>query len=266
MKKITAPDIIKMKQEGRKIPVLTAYNSPIAKILDASGIPMIIVGDSAGMAEAGHPTTLPVTVEEMIYHSSAVSRGAQNPLIVTDMPFGSYQTSVTDARRNAARLVKEGGAQAVKVEGGRRTIETIKAIADMDVPVMGHIGLTPQSVHAFGGYKVQGKTKDAAEILLDDAKELYNAGAFAIVLECVPSELARRITESIPIPTIGIGAGPHCDGQVLVINDMLGLDGSAKQPRFVRRYADLNAVISEAVAGYIKDVEDGEYPSKEHCY
>lgn len=266
MKKITVPDIIKMKQEGRKIPVLTAYSYPVAKILDASGIPMIIVGDSVGMAEAGHPTTLPVTIEEMIYHSSAVARGAQNPLIVTDMPFGSYQTSVTDAKRNAARLVKEGGAQAVKVEGGRRTIETIKAIADMDVPVMGHIGLTPQSIHAFGGYKVQGKAKDAAEILLDDAKELANAGAFAIVLECVPAELAKRITESIPVPTIGIGAGPHCDGQVLVINDMLGLDTNIRSPRFVQRYADLNGVISGAVAAYIKDVEDGDYPAKKHCY
>ncbi|MBI5971272.1 MAG: 3-methyl-2-oxobutanoate hydroxymethyltransferase [Deltaproteobacteria bacterium] len=266
MKKITAPDIIKMKQEGRKIPVLTAYSCPVAKILDACGIPMIIVGDSVGMAEAGHPTTLPVTMEEMIYHSSAVARGALNPLIVTDMPFGSYQTSITDARRNVARLVKEGGAQAVKVEGGRRTVETIKAISNMDVPVMGHIGLTPQSIHAFGGYKVQGKAKDHAEILLDDAKELENAGAFAIVLECVPAELAKRITESISIPTIGIGAGPACDGQVLVTNDMLGLDTGIRAPRFVQRYADLNGVISSAVAAYIKDVEDGEYPAKKHCY
>ncbi len=266
MKKMTAPDIVRMKQAGSKIPVLTAYSFPVAKILDASGIPMIIVGDSVGMAEAGHPTTLPVTIEEMIYHSSAVARGALNPLIVTDMPFGSYQTSLDDARRNVARLVKEGGAQAVKVEGGRRTIETVKAIAGMDVPVMGHIGLTPQSIHALGGYKVQGKAKDSAEILLDDAKGLADAGAFAVVLECVPTELARRITESVNIPTIGIGAGPHCDGQVLVINDMLGLDTGLRSPRFVQRYADLNGVISSAVAAYIKDVENGDYPAKKHCY
>lgn len=264
MRKVTIPDILRMKAEGRKIPVLTAYGSSMARLLDAAGIPLLIVGDSVGMVEAGYETTLPVTMEEMIYHTRAVARGRSSALIVSDMPFGSYQASLDDARKNACRLVKEGGAEAVKLEGGRRMMDTIKAIVDMDVPVMGHIGLTPQSVHRMGGYKVQGKNRTDGEALIDDARAVEEAGAFAIVLEGIPSELGMEITENLKIPTIGIGAGPRCDGQVLVVNDMLGLGDRA--PKFVKKYADLKGVITSAVEDFIKDVTEGSFPSKEHTY
>lgn len=267
MKKITVLDIMKMKQEGRKIPVLTAYNFYMSRILDDAGIPMVLVGDSVGMVEAGYENTLPVTVDEIIYHTRAVARGRTNALIVADMPFGSYQSTIIDARQNAARIVKEGGAEAVKVEGGRRSAKAIQAIVEMDVPVMGHIGLTPQSVHKMGGYKVQGKNKSAGETLLEDAHALEKAGAFSIVLEGIPAALAKEITESLSIPTIGIGAGPFCDGQVLVVNDMLGLhQKDMRTPKYVKKYADLQNVISLAVGEFIRDVEEGKFPSKEHSY
>lgn len=266
MKKITVNDIVRMKQEARKIPVLTAYSFQLARILDCSGIPLILVGDSAGMVEAGYENTLPVTVDEMIYHTRAVVRGRRSALVVSDMPFASYQVSTAEARRNAARLVKEAGAEAVKLEGGRRSARAISSIVRMGIPVMGHIGLTPQSVHATGGYKVQGRTKADAMTILDDAKALVEAGVFSMVLECVPAALAKEITASVSIPTIGIGAGPDCDGQVLVVNDMLGMAGQDGSARYVKRYADLESVISGAVKEYVREVSEGAYPSKGHSY
>ena len=265
MKKYTVVEITKMKAEGSKIPVLTAYDFATARILDEAGIPLFIVGDSAGMVEAGYESTLPVTLDEMVYHTRAVVRGRTNALVVADMPFGSYQTSIDDARRNAVRLVKEGGAEAVKLEGGTRMAGVIKAITDMDVPVMGHIGLTPQSIHRMGGYKVQGKSRSDAELIMEDAVAVEEAGAFAVALEGIPAQLAKDITQRLTIPTIGIGAGPHCDGQVLVVNDMLGLSGQ-KVPRFVKRYADLRNLIFLAATEYIKDVTEERFPSKEHSY
>ncbi|MBI5886353.1 MAG: 3-methyl-2-oxobutanoate hydroxymethyltransferase [Deltaproteobacteria bacterium] len=266
MKKITVPDIVKMKSEGRKIPVLTAYDYPMARILDDAGIPILMVGDSCGMVEAGRENTLTVTLDEIIYHTRSVARGRTAAVVVSDMPFGSYQTSVIEARRNAARLVAEGGAEAVKIEGGRRSLRAIKAVIEMDIPVMGHIGLTPQSVHAMGGYRVQGKSSEAAEKITEDARELEKAGVFAIVLEGIPSQLAGDITAELGIPTIGIGAGPNCDGQVLVLNDMLGLDSTVKTPKYVKRYMDLKNIISSAVVEYVIDVEAGRFPSKEQSY
>jgi 3-methyl-2-oxobutanoate hydroxymethyltransferase len=265
MKKITVVDIARMKEEGKKIPVLTAYDFATAAILDDAGVPVLLVGDSAGMVESGYDTTLPVTVDEIIYHTKAVVKGRKNALVVADMPFGSYQASIDDARRNAVRLIKEGGAEAVKLEGGRRTAEAVRAIASMDVPVMGHVGLTPQSVHRMGGYRVQGKGRTEAEEILEDALAIEDAGAFSIVLEGVPAQLALEITERLSIPTIGIGAGPDCDGQVLVVNDMLGLTGN-KVPKFVKRYADLRNIIFLAATEYVKDVEGGSFPSKDHSY
>ncbi len=265
MKKITVPEILKMKAEGRKIPALTAYGFSIASILDEAGIPLFIVGDSVGMVEAGYPTTLPVTMDEMVYHTRSVARGTKAALIVSDMPFGSYQSSIDDARKNALRLVKEGGAEAVKLEGGVRVASAIKAINEMDVPVMGHIGLTPQSFHRMGGYKVQGKTKSDADGLMEDARAVQEAGAFAVVLEGIPSELAKEITSALSIPTIGIGAGPHCDGQVLVINDMIGMN-TVRTPKFVKKYADVHTVIDTAVRRYIEEVEEGVFPSRNESY
>lgn len=266
MKKITVPDILKMKEVGRKVPVLTAYTFSMARVIDSAGIPVILVGDSVGMVEAGYDTTLPVTMEEMVYHTRSVVRGRVNALVVSDMPFSSYQVSVTKAKKNAARLVKEGGAEAIKLEGGKSRFETVRAIVEMDLPVMGHIGLTPQSVHRMGGYRVQGKTKTEAEVFMEDAIALQDAGAFSIVLEGIPAALAKEITTALDIPTIGIGAGPHCDGQVLVVNDMLGLNSDLKTPKFVKRYADLRSVITKAVGEFIREVEEGEFPDKEHSY
>jgi len=266
MKKVTVPEIIKMKREGKKIPVLTAYTYSMARILDSSGIAIILVGDSAGMVEAGYPTTLPVTMDEMVYHTRAVAKACARCLVIADMPFMSYQASVEEAKKNAGKLIKEGGAGGVKIEGGVRMAETIRAIASIDIPVMGHIGLTPQSVHRMGGYRVQGRDEKSAEKILDDAKAVEEAGAFSIVLEGIPAQLAEKITAALSVPTIGIGAGPHCDGQVLVLNDMLGLNRDKKLPRFVKRYADLEGVIKGAVKEYKKDVEEGRFPSKKHCY
>lgn len=265
MDKITIQKIKNMKAQGRKIPVLTAYDYTMAKILDSAGAPILLVGDSLGMVSAGYESTLPVTMDEMIYHTKAVAKGSKNALIVVDMPFLSYQVSIEDAKRNAGRLVKEGNAEAVKLEGGENTADTIKAINDMGVPVMGHIGLMPQSVHKMGGYKVQGRTKKEQKQILKDAKAVEKAGAFSIVLEGIPSDLAKKITESISISTIGIGAGVHCDGQVLVLYDMLGLYKDIN-PKFVKKYLDLNSIITNAVKDYIKDVEMKRFPEKRHSF
>lgn len=265
MKKITVPEILKMKAEGRKVPVLTAYGFQMARILDSAGIPVLLVGDSAGMVEAGFENTLPVTVDEMVYHTRSVVRGRTNALVVADMPFGSYQVSLSEARRNAVRLVKEGGAEAVKVEGGIRSARVVRSITEMDVPVMGHIGLTPQSVHRMGGYRVQGKGGSSGAVI-DDAKALEDAGAFSVVLEGIPASLAKEITAALSIPTIGIGAGPWCDGQVLVVDDMLGLNTDARLPKYVKKYADLKAVIRTAAEEYMRDVAEGRFPAKEQSY
>ena len=266
MSKITVLDIQKMKEQGKKIPVLTAYGFSMAGILDAAGVPIFIVGDSAGMVEAGHANTLPVTLDEMIYHTRAVARASRRALVVADLPFGSYQASVEDACRSAIRLVKEGGAEAVKLEGGIHSAKAIRAIVAMDIPVMAHIGLTPQSVHRMGGFKVQGRSEAEAEVLIEDARAVEEAGAFSVVLEGIPARLAARITSMVKIPAIGIGAGSHCDGQVLVVNDMLNLSVDGKGPRFVKKYADLKKVITGAARAYIKDVEGGRFPTKKHSY
>jgi 3-methyl-2-oxobutanoate hydroxymethyltransferase len=265
MKKITVPDILKMKAEGRKIPVLTAYGFQMARILDSSGVPVLLVGDSAGMVEAGYENTLPVTMDEMVYHTKSVARGRACALLVADMPFGSYQVSISEARKNAVRLVKEGGAEAVKVEGGVRSAPVVRSITEMDIPVMGHIGLTPQSIHKMGGYRVQGKGKSSG-LLIDDARALEDAGAFSVVLEGIPASLAREITGALSVPTIGIGAGPWCDGQVLVVDDMLGLNTETRLPKYVKKYADLKAVIEAAAKEYMKDVAEGRFPAKEQSY
>ncbi len=265
-KKITILEIAAMKQDGKKIPVLTAYSYQMARLLDLAGIPVLLVGDSGAMVEAGSSNTLPATVEEMLLYTRSVVRGSRCAFVVSDMPFASYQVSVEEALRNACRFVKEAGAEAVKVEGGTKTAPVIKAIVDIDVPVMGHVGLTPQSIHRMGGYKVQGVTGEQATVIIEDARAVEEAGAFAIVLEGIPADLAREITAMLDIPTIGIGAGPCCDGQVLVVNDMLGLTAGGSLPRFVKRYAELDKVITHSVERYIDDVEKGRFPGKKHSY
>jgi 3-methyl-2-oxobutanoate hydroxymethyltransferase len=265
IKKKTVLDIQKMKAEGDRITVLTCYDFPTARILDNCGIDIMLVGDSAGVVFAGHENTLPVTVEEMLYHTRAVMRAEPKALVIADMPFLSYQVDLSDARRNAGRLIKDGGAAAVKLEGGEHVAATIRAIVDMDIPVMGHIGLTPQSIHRMGGYRVQGKTDEQAEKLLADARAVETAGAFALVLEGIPQKLALRITGELAIPTIGIGAGPHCDGQVLVIHDILGLC-EKYSPKFVKKYVDLRPVITDAVNRYIEEVKRGEFPTDANSF
>lgn len=261
----TVLDIQQMKAQGEKISVLTAYDYTFARLMDQAGIDIILVGDSVGSVVAGYETTLPVTMDEMVYHTRAVVRGTRSAFIVSDMPFLSYQIDLRDARLNAGRLVKEGGAQAVKLEGGENVAATIAAIVAMDIPVMGHIGLTPQSVHRMGGYKVQGRQEEQARQLLADAKAVEAAGAFAMVLEGIPAELAKRITAEVGIPTIGIGAGVHCDGQVLVIHDMLGLFDKYS-PKFVKRFADIATPISQGIEDYIREVKDGAFPGPEHSF
>jgi 3-methyl-2-oxobutanoate hydroxymethyltransferase len=261
----TILDIQKMKLSGEKIAVLTSYDFPLSRILSDAGVDVILVGDSVGVVVAGHDNTLPVTLDEMIYHTRAVMRSNPKPLVVVDMPFLSYQVDLREARLSAGRLVKEGGAEAVKLEGGQNLAATIRAIVDMDIPVMGHVGLTPQSIHRMGGYRVQGKRDEQAARLLDDARAVEDAGAFALVLEGIPWPLAQRITEAVSIPTIGIGAGPHCDGQVLVIHDILGLC-EKYSPKFVKRYADLKPVIAQAVSDYVREVKEGTFPDKEHSF
>jgi 3-methyl-2-oxobutanoate hydroxymethyltransferase len=261
----TILDIQGMKSSGEKITVLTAYDFPFARLMDLAGIDMVLVGDSVGTVVSGYDNTLPVTMDEMIYHTRAVVRGTDSALVVADMPFLSYQIDRADARRNAGRLIKEGGAQAVKLEGGENIAETIRAIVDMDIPVVGHIGLTPQSIHRMGGYRVQGKEDRQAAQLLADARAVEAAGAFALVLEGIPAPLARTITAELHIPTIGIGAGVHCDGQVLVIHDILGLC-EKYSPKFVKRYADVADTISQGIADYIREVKAGVFPGEEHSF
>jgi len=261
----TILDIKKMKIQGEKITVLTAYDYGMASILDESDIDILLVGDSLGMVVLGYDTTLPVTMEDMLHHTKAVSRGAQNALIVADMPFLSYQISPESALANAGRFLQEANAQAVKLEGGREYAEIVKKITSAGIPVMAHLGLTPQSIHQIGGYKVQGKKEDAARKIIEDAKILEEAGAFSLVLECIPERLASEITHSLAIPTIGIGAGVNCDGQVLVINDMLGIYDKFT-PKHVKKYANLNLEIKKAVKTYIAEVKHGSFPDIEHSF
>lgn len=263
--KNTVLTIQKQKEEHDKITMLTAYDYSMAKLIDSSGVNCILVGDSLGMVMLGYKDTLSVTMEDMIHHTRAVSRGAENALVIADMPFMSYQTSVYDAVCNAGRLIKEGGAQAVKLEGGVSVVPQIKAIVDSSIPVAAHIGLTPQSVNAFGGFKVQGKSLRDAQRLYDDAKAVEEAGAFCVVLECVPAELAEFISGKLRIPTIGIGAGAGCDGQVLVYQDMLKLFSDFK-PKFVKHFADIGQSMKEAFAAYISEVKNGTFPAPEHCF
>lgn len=264
-KKKTILDIQKMKHTGEKITVLTCYDYPTARIMDSCGIDIMLVGDSVGVVFSGYENTLPVTMEEMLYHTRAVVRSTPNALVVADMPFMSYQITPADARLNAGRLIKDGGASAVKLEGGATIASTISSLVEIDIPVVGHIGLTPQSIHRMGGYRVQGRKQEQAEKLLADAAAIEAAGAFALVLEGIPRSLARRITESLTIPTIGIGAGECCDGQVLVIHDILGLC-EKYSPKFVKKYADATNLISTAVAAYIDDVKSGAFPLDEHSF
>lgn len=263
--KNTTATIRKAKEEGKKITMLTAYDYSFAKLMDESGINMLLVGDSLGMVMLGYEDTLSVTMEDMIHHTRAVARGAKNAMVVGDMPFMSYQTSVYDAVVNAGRLIKEGHANCVKLEGGSTVVEQIRAIVDASIPVVAHIGLTPQSVNAFGGFKVQGKSVEAAKKLIEEAKAVEEAGAFAVVLEGIPAKLAEIITKEVSIPTIGIGAGAGCDGQVLVYQDMLALFDDFK-PKFVKHFANVGQVAREAFANYIKEVQDGTFPAEEHTY
>jgi 3-methyl-2-oxobutanoate hydroxymethyltransferase len=262
---VTVPSLARMKSQREKIAMLTAYDFAFARILDAAGIDVLLVGDSLGSVVQGHDTTLPVTLDEVVYHCRLVARAARRSLVVGDMPFGSYQTSAAQAVDSAVRLVKEGGAHAVKLEGGERVADRIEAMATMDIPVMGHVGLTPQSVHQFGGYRVQGRSEDGRQRVRADARAVEAAGAFAVVLECVPAELAAEISAELSIPTIGIGAGSGCDGQVLVIHDMLGL-AEGTPPRFVRRYVDLGEVIGKAARMYLEDVREQKFPSEGESY
>lgn len=263
--KVSAPSLRLSKQRGERLVCLTAYDYPTARIIDEAGIDIILVGDSLGNVVLGYGNTVPVTLDEILIHLKAVRRAVQRALLVADMPYGTFHTGDDDAVRNALRLVKEGGAEAIKLEGGHKRVQLVKRLVDEEISVMGHIGLTPQSINQLGAYRVQGKTARAARQLLDDAKALEEAGAFAIVLEVVPREIAQLITESISIPTIGIGAGVHCDIQVLVLHDMLGL-AFGKLARFVRPYANLHDVITDAVTRYADDVRNGTYPSQAESY
>lgn len=265
MMKNTVSTFREQKAKGEKISMLTAYDYSTAKLMDEAGINGILVGDSLGMVVLGYEDTLPVTMEDMIHHTAAVCRGAKNTLVVGDMPFMSYQVSVEEAVYNAGRLMKEGRCQAVKLEGGASVCPQIRAITNASIPVMAHIGLTPQSINAFGGFKVQGKSKEAAKKLLEDAKAVEEAGAFAVVLECVPAKLAELISKSISIPTIGIGAGAGCDGQILVYQDMLGLF-SDFTPKFVKKYANVGEMMTQAFRDYIADVQEGSFPAPEHTF
>jgi 3-methyl-2-oxobutanoate hydroxymethyltransferase len=268
-KRLTVNDLRRMKTSGEKIAMVTAYDATVARLVDDAGADAVLVGDSLGMVVQGHDSTLPVTIEHMLYHAAAVRRGMSRSSgrahLTVDMPFGSYQASADEAVKNAMRLAAEGGAEAVKLEGGAEYGDVIRRIVRAGIPVMGHIGLTPQSVHRMGGYMVQGKDAEKAHRLLRDARALEEAGCFALVLECIPSELSRVITGQLSIPTIGIGAGPHCDGQVLVVNDLLGLD-AAFQPKFVKRYAELGGSVAGAVGAYVRDVHESAFPAEEHTF
>ena len=264
-KKVNVKTLRRFKKEGRKIVVLTAYDFPTAKILDQAGVDCLLVGDSAATVFAGHQNTLPITMDEMLFLCASVVRATERAMVIGDMPFLSYQPSVADAITNAGRFLKEAGAKAVKLEGGLEMCETIARMVELGIPVMGHIGLTPQSINKFGGYKIMGKTPRQRRYMLDSAKALEKAGAFAMVLEGVLPDLAQEISEAVKIPTIGIGAGPHCDGQVLVVSDMLGLFEEFR-PKFVRLYANLAPEIRSAAEKYCDDVRSGSFPSKEESY
>jgi 3-methyl-2-oxobutanoate hydroxymethyltransferase len=268
--KITVPDILARKSHPanfteRKIVSLTAYDTPTARLVDEAGVDIVLVGDSLAMVVLGYETTLPVTIEEMLHHTRAVRRGVRRALLVADMPFGSYHVDTAESLRHAVRFVKEAGAEAVKVEGGERRMELIARLVEAEIPVMGHIGLTPQSFHAFGGFRVQGKTLETAEQLFRDARAVEAAGAFSIVLESMPRELAAQITRELRIPTIGIGAGPDCDGQILVLHDLIGLGGE-HIPKFARQYVNVADSISRAVSEYAGDVRDGHFPADDESY
>ena len=264
-RKVTTHRLTEMKQKGEKISMLTSYDFTMAGIVDKAGIDVILVGDSASNVMAGNGTTLPITVDQMIYHSSAVVRAVNRALVVCDMPFGSYQVNAADGVTNAIRIMKESGCDALKLEGGVEILDTVKRILDAGIPVMGHLGLTPQSINKFGTYAVRAKEEAEAAKLLEDAKKLDEVGCFGIVLEKVPAALAKQVTDSVKCPTIGIGAGGHCDGQVLVVADMLGMT-QGFSPRFLRRYADLNEVITTAVGNYVSDVKSGDFPNESESY
>jgi 3-methyl-2-oxobutanoate hydroxymethyltransferase len=261
LRQVTVPDFLAARSRGHRLTMLTAYDCTMARLLDAAGVDSILVGDSLGMVVQGQPDSLGVTLDEMIYHTRLVVRGAKRALVVTDLPFMSYQVSPQQALESAGRVIKEGGAGAVKLEGGTRSAAAVQAITGADIPLMGHVGLTPQSVRRLGGFKVQ---RDASR-LLEDALAIEAAGAFALVVECVPSDLAARITEAVKIPTIGIGAGPHCDGQILVTPDLLGLFDDLR-PRFVKQYADLGSDVRKAVGAYCREVREGTFPAPEHGF
>ncbi|HEV8337513.1 MAG TPA: 3-methyl-2-oxobutanoate hydroxymethyltransferase [Candidatus Polarisedimenticolia bacterium] len=262
---ITVPRLARMKERGEKIVMLTAYDAPMARLVDAAGIDIILVGDSVGNVVLGYANTLPVTLEEMIHHTKAVVRGVRRGLVVADMPYLSYHLEIRESVRNAGRLIQEAGAGAVKVEGGRRRVSTIRAMREAEIPVMGHVGLTPQSVHDMGGFKVQGRDSAAALAILEDALALEEAGVFSVVLEGIPAQLASLITERLSIPTLGIGAGPHCDGQVLVLHDLLGISPEPA-PSFVRKYAEVGAAIRQACERFASDVRTAAFPSETESY
>jgi 3-methyl-2-oxobutanoate hydroxymethyltransferase len=262
---VSIHDLRASKERGERFAMLTAYDFSSAALLDELGVPVLLVGDSLGMVALGYESTVPVTLEEMLHHTRAVSRGAPRSLVVGDLPFGTYQDGPSQALASATRMLKEGGANAVKLEGGGPMVEVTAHLVRAGIPVMAHLGLTPQSVNQFGGFKVQGRGDEAAEQLLADAIALAEAGAFAIVLECIPADLAARVTAAVPVPTIGIGAGPSCDAQVLVWHDLLGLT-SGRLPRFVKQYVDLRSEVAGAVKAFVSEVADGEYPGPEHTY
>ena len=265
MPRFTVHDFLKKKKESKKITMLTAYDYPFAQIVDEAGIDVILVGDSLGMVVQGHENTLPVTMDEMIYHAKMVVRAVKNAMVIGDMPFMSYQSSVEDAVKNAGRFLKEAGTAAIKLEGGSEVADHIKAMTKSDIPVMAHIGLTPQSIHRMGGYKVQGKTEEAARKLIEEAHIVEDAGAFSVLLEAIPMDLAKKITEELSIPTIGIGAGAYCDGQVLVLHDLLGLF-ERFVPKFVKKYANLKEEALKAIKTYKEDIEQGLFPSEEQSF
>jgi len=265
MKKVTILDLQKIKDSGEKITMLTAYDYPTARMLDEAGVDILLIGDSVGNVMMGYENTLPVTVDDIIYHTKAVVKARKKALVVADMPFMSYQVSIEEAKINAGRMIQEGGAEAVKLEGGENMEAVIRALCEIDIPVMGHIGLTPQSIHRMGGYKIQGKEERQRQKLLADALAVERAGAFSVVLEAIPAELAQEITQSLNIPTIGIGAGINCDGQVLVIHDVLGLSGSFR-PKFVKQYVQLEPLIKKAVQEFIAEVKEEKFPNKGHSF
>mgnify|MGYP001580975630 CR=1 FL=1 len=264
-KPVTVATLLDMKRKGVKIAMLTAYDCPTARLAEDAGVDVILVGDSVGMTKLGYESTLPVTVEEMLHHTKAVKRGVCRALIVADMPYLSYEIDSKDALRHAGRLLKEGGAHAVKVEGGMEIASTVKELLKINIPVFGHLGLTPQAINRLGGYRVQGRRPEDAERILTEARVLDGAGVCAVVLECVPADLAKEVTKRLRVPTIGIGAGPHCDGQVLVSDDMLGFS-QAGPTKFVKRYADLRSAALKAVGDYCRDVRDGSFPGPEHSF